>query len=105
HEGVWKAGDDKALRKRHGLQGPIDDAFLDSFLCVRPTGRAANDMAGRYAQETMDAFAEDFAKYFRGQVRVKDDTAVSAGDIADHHLILFGDPESNQVIGRALATL
>ena len=49
---MWKEGEDKSLRKRHGLQGPIDDAFLDSFLCVRPTGRAANDVAGRYAEET-----------------------------------------------------
>ena len=26
------------LHKVHGLQGPIDDAFLDSFLMVTPTG-------------------------------------------------------------------
>jgi hypothetical protein len=26
------------LHKRHGLQGPIDDAFLDSFVFVSPTG-------------------------------------------------------------------
>jgi dienelactone hydrolase len=104
-QGVWKQGDDNSLRKRHGLQGPIDDAFLDSFLCVRPTSRAANDIAGRYAEETLAVFIEDYSKYFRGQVRVKDDTAVTAADIADHHLILFGDPESNQVLGRALPKL
>jgi hypothetical protein len=103
--GVWKEGEDKSLRKRHGLQGPIDDAFLDSFLCVRPTGRAANDIAGRYAEETLNAFIDDFAKYFRGQVRVKDDAAVSSSDIADHHLILFGDPESNQALARVLNKL
>ena len=28
----------EGLRKRHGLQGPVDDAFVESFLCVRPTG-------------------------------------------------------------------
>lgn len=28
------------LRKSPGRQGPIDDAFMDSFLMVRPTGQA-----------------------------------------------------------------
>jgi hypothetical protein len=72
---------------------------------VRPTGQAANDLAGRFAQETLDGFNEDFAKFFRGQVRVKDDTAVTASDIADHHLILFGDPESNQLLRRIAGKL
>jgi dienelactone hydrolase len=105
HAGVWKEGDDKSLRKRHGLQGPIDDAFMDSFLCVRPTGQAVHDLAGRYAQETLDAFLDDYSKYFRGQVRVKDDAAITAGDIAAHHLVVFGDPKSNQVLARALDKL
>jgi hypothetical protein len=104
-ERAWKEGGDGSLRKRHGLQGPIDDAFLESFLCVRPTSRAANDIAGRYAEETLAVFMDDYAKYFRGQVRVKDDTAISSSDIADHHLVLFGDPASNQIVGRILGTL
>ena len=29
----------RLLRKRHDLQGPIDDAFMDSFLMVRPPAR------------------------------------------------------------------
>jgi hypothetical protein len=103
--GAWKEGEDKSLRKRHGLQGPIDDAFLESFLCVRATGRAANDMAGRFAQETLDAFMDDYAKYFRGQARVKDDTSVTPADVTAHHLILFGDPASNQVLRRVLSKL
>jgi pimeloyl-ACP methyl ester carboxylesterase len=103
--GSWKESDDGSLRKRHGLQGPIDDAFLESFLCVRSTGRAANDVAGRYAEETLAVFSDDFARYFRGQVRVKDDTEISASDIAGHHLILFGDPQSNQVLQRVLNKL
>jgi len=103
--GVWKEGLESSVRKRHGLQGPIDDAFLDSFLCVRPTGQAANDMAGRYAQETLDAFLEDYSKYFRGQARVKNDTDVTPADIADHHLVVFGDPKSNQLLARVIDKL
>ncbi len=103
--GAWKQGDDGLLRKRHGLQGPIDDAFLDSFLCVRATSRAANDIPGRYAEETLGVFLDDYSRYFRGQPRVKDDTAITARDIADHHLILFGDPKGNQLLGRILSKL
>jgi predicted esterase len=103
--GSWKEGEDQSLRKRHGLQGPIDDAFMDSFMCVRPTGQAASDIAGRYAQETLDAFIDDFSKYFRGQVRVKNDQAITADDIAAHNLVVFGDPKSNQLLARVIDKL
>ena len=103
--GKWTEGADQGLGKRHGLQGPIDDAFFDSFLCVRPTGQAASDLAGRYAQETLDAFIEDYGKYFRAQVPVKNDTELTPADIADHHLVLFGDAESNHVLQRIIDRL
>ena len=45
--------DDGTLRKRHGLQGPIDDAFMDSFLMVRPTGTAA-EREGRQVGDRRD---------------------------------------------------
>jgi hypothetical protein len=35
------------LHKVHGLQGPIDDAFLDSFLIVSPTGTPASRAASK----------------------------------------------------------
>lgn len=104
-EGVWNGSKPDLVRKRHGQQGPIDDAFLESFLCVRPTNRAANDIAGRYAEETLSTFINDYSKYFRGAVRVKDDAEVTRRDIADHHLILFGDPESNSVLKSVLGKL
>ncbi len=36
----WRVGrlSEAGLRKRHNLQGPIDDAFMDSFVFVRPSG-------------------------------------------------------------------
>jgi len=38
-------------------------------------------------------------------VRMKDAAAVTAADIADHHLIVFGDPQNNQILARALPNL
>jgi hypothetical protein len=94
------AGRTAGLRKTHGLQGPVDDAFMDAFLCVRPTGTAWNPVAQLWAAKTLDAFSANFAKWLRGDVRVKDDRAIGASDIADYNLILFGDPGSNSVIAR-----
>ena len=93
------------LRKAHGLQGPVDDAFMDGFLCVRPTGTAWHPVTEAWAAKTLDTFRLNFAKWLRGDVRVKDDRAVSTGDIADYHLILFGDPGSNAVIASLISKL
>lgn len=42
----WTTGaGDAVVRKKHGLQGPIDDAFLGAFLVVRPTGTPWNKAA------------------------------------------------------------
>ncbi|MGH7169666.1 MAG: hypothetical protein ACRELG_05235, partial [Gemmataceae bacterium] len=37
---------------------------------------------------------------FRGEARVKDDTAVTSADIAEHNLILWGDPSSNKILAK-----
>jgi dienelactone hydrolase len=100
-----QAGVGNRLRKVHGLQGPVDDAFMDAFLCVRPTGTAWNGATQAWAGKTLDVFRADFAKWLRGDVRVTDDRAVTARDIADYHLILFGDPGSNSVIARLFERL
>src|SRR5581483_8857214 len=103
--GAWSAAAPTGLRKHHGLQGPIDDAFMDGFVCVRPTGTPSSAATGEYARRTLDQFARDFAKYFRGDVRVKDDREIKDADIAARNLILFGDPGSNSVIARILRKL
>ena len=93
------------LRKVHGAQGPIDDAFLDSFVCVRPTGEAMSPAATAWATRALDQFTREFAKYFRGDVRVVNDREVNEGDISARNLILFGDAASNSVIARVLGKL
>ena len=87
-------------RKRHGLQGPIDDAFMDSFLMVRPTGKPLNDKVGSWADAEMEHAIDHWRQQFRGEARVKDDTAVTDADIAAHNLVLWGDPASNKVLAK-----
>ena len=38
HWAAVESAVEPGLHKRHGLQGPVDDAFLYSFIFVRPTG-------------------------------------------------------------------
>jgi pimeloyl-ACP methyl ester carboxylesterase len=93
------------LTKQHGLQGPIDDASMDSFLFVRPTGKALNDKVGAWAQSELERAIVEWRKVFRGDARVKDDTAITADDIANANLVLWGDPGSNRTLAKILPQL
>jgi hypothetical protein len=88
------------LWKRHGLQGPIDDAFTDSFLMVRPTGKALNEKVGAWVATELAHATNHWRRQFRGDARVKDDSAVTEADLATHHLVLWGDPSSNQLLAK-----
>jgi hypothetical protein len=92
--------DETSLRKRHGLQGPIDDAFMDSFLMVRPTGTPLNEKVGAWASAEMKHALDHWRRQFRGDARVKDDSAVTDADIAAHNLVLWGDPSSNKLLAK-----
>ena len=87
-------------QKITGLQGPIDDAFTDGFLCIRGTGKPWHVETQRYADRNLKRFQAEWSKYFRGQLPIKDDQDVTNEDIATKHLILFGDPASNALIAQ-----
>jgi len=102
-DGKWEKverADDGTLHKRHGLQGPIDDAFMDSFLIVRPTGQARHAKIGAWTQAEMTRAIDHWRKQFRGEARVKNDSDVTDADVGAHNLILWGDPASNQVLAK-----
>jgi hypothetical protein len=91
--------------KRPALQGPIDDAFTEPFLCVRGTGKPWNPAVGAWANASLQRFTHEWSRYFRGDLRVKDDKAVTPEDLRRYHLILFGDGGSNCLIREALPKL
>lgn len=107
-DGRWRAvlpqklatGRLRSLRKVAGLQGPIDDAFTDSFLCVRGTGKPWHEAVWRYADASLERFRQEWEQFLRGRLAVKDDVEVTEEDLARKHLILFGDPSSNFLIGQ-----
>jgi predicted esterase len=95
----------RRLQKARNLQGPIDDAFMSPFLCVRGTGKPWHDATQQYADAALKRFQEEWSKYFRGEVPVKDDVDINAEDIAGKTLVLFGDPGSNTLIEQVLPDL
>jgi hypothetical protein len=108
-DGAWRFAGGLAgalpAGKRPGVQGPIDDAFTTPFLCVRGTGKPWNPRVGAWADAQLRRFADEWARYFRGDLPVKDDVAVTDEDVRTKNLILFGDPGSNRLIARVLPRL
>jgi hypothetical protein len=94
-----------AATKRPGVQGPIDDAFTAPFLCVRGTGKPWHPAVQAWADARLKQFGYEWARYFRGDLPVKDDTAVTDEDVRRCNLILFGDPGSNPWIAKMLPHL
>jgi hypothetical protein len=104
----WKVvekPDENGLRKRHGLQGPIDDAFMDSFMIVKPTGKPFNEKVGKWAGDEMERAITHWRAQFRGEARVKFDKDITEADSAAHNLVLWGDPSSNAVLAKIIDKL
>jgi hypothetical protein len=100
-----RAPDQSSLRKRHALQGPIDDAFMDSFIMVRPTGKASNEKVAAWAAAELGHATNQWRQQFRGEPRVKDDADITPEEIASSNLVLWGDPASNQLLARMAGKL
>jgi hypothetical protein len=106
-DGEWKVAtdDSNSLRKRPGLQGPIDDALMDRFVFVMPSGTSPDPIVEKWIQAESKHAMDHWRLHFRGDIRVVKDTEVDADMMADQNVILFGDANSNQVIAQLLPKL
>ncbi len=95
---IARTSKDTGLHKTHALQGPIDDAFLDPFVLVRPTGKPWNEAVNQQALRSLARFDRLYAKFFRAHPRTIDDKDLTESDIARYNIVLFGDPGSNKWI-------
>ncbi len=98
----WTAGppSPEGLVKRHGLQGPIDDAFMDRFVFVRPSGQPFFPAVGSWANSEMERAIKEWRRHYRGDVIVMDDSAVTDEELARSHMVIWGDPASNKLLAR-----
>jgi dienelactone hydrolase len=82
--GKWvTASADVGIRKRHGLQGPIDDAFLDAFTTVNPPAEAS----------------ALWDKYFRGNLPQAAEDEVEAESMRAS-LVVFGEPSTSSLVAK-----
>lgn len=88
-----------------GLQGPIDDAFMSAFLMVKPTKAGWSAKVDEWVKAERERAAFEWRRQFRGDAPMKDDSAVTEADIAANNLVLWGDPQSNTVLGRIIDKL
>jgi hypothetical protein len=105
-DGTWKLGSPKAgLAKRHGLQGPIDDAFMGSFMFVEPSlGDGESKFDNWEASERTRAITH-WRQQFRGDARLKAHAEITEQDIADHNLVLWGNPDTNTILAKIAGQL
>ncbi len=96
---------DAGIHKHHGLTGPIDDAFTDRFIFVRPTGQAWNPDVGAWSKSELERAIVEWRRVFRGDAIVKNDTDLTPAETASANLILWGDPGSNRIIAQILDQL
>jgi pimeloyl-ACP methyl ester carboxylesterase len=96
----WTFGQpSKSLAKRHLLQGPIDDAFMSSFLFVAP-GKTKDDAFSKWEASERTRAITHWRQQFRGDARLKNDEQLTDADIRQHNLVLWGDPSTNSVLAR-----
>jgi pimeloyl-ACP methyl ester carboxylesterase len=59
------------LHKRHRLQGPVDDAFLDSFIFVTPTGTPLAAGVSKWVDTEQKRAIAEWRRQFRGDAQVR----------------------------------
>ena len=108
--GQWQGVEDHPMpagqwRKKPGLQGPIDDAFMDRFVVVKPSGQARRSYADRWARREMGRLTEQWRAQFRGEALQVIDLDFQDDAFQDAHWVLFGTPETNAVLKKILPYL
>jgi len=104
-DGAWKLSakpSSEPLSKKPGLQGPIDDAFLDPFLVVLPSTKSKNQKLQTWIDFEIEHLIQRWDALFRGQLRIKQDVDVTPEDIKNYHLVCWGTPETNVILQRSM---
>lgn len=107
-DGAWRlvtAADLPPLRKRPGLTGPIDNAFMAPFVVVPPEREGLAAEIDAFTRREFEQFRRRWRELFRGRLPVVAAADLTPDLIRGKHLVLFGDPVSNPLIARVLPDL
>lgn len=87
-------------RKSTGLQGPIDDAFMDRFVVTLGRGTPQNPVAQKQAEALLEQFRTEWVKHMRGDFPFVEEMEITSDMMKSAHLVVFGDPESSKILGQ-----
>lgn len=88
----------KGLVKTHDLFGPIIDAYNSRFIYVYGTSGTPEDTQVNRREARQDAL--DWRTWANGNSVIKSDREVTPEDIETYNLILYGGPETNELVAR-----
>lgn len=101
-DGSWyeldSEGSEAQLRKRPGLQGPIDDALTEPFLFVLPSRPCRHGVVERFVQREAEHARRTWRRVMRGEDRVVLDSELTAEMIDAYNLVCFGDFTGNRFL-------
>lgn len=104
----WRTGpatEPPGLRKRPGLLGPVDDAFTSPFLYVLPDKPCASPAVDRWVQWECAHQRDRWCWLMRGNLRQKKAGELTADDVKNFNLILWGDTAANSVIAKVIPSI
>jgi len=104
HGSMWFEGEETGIRKKKGLEGPIEDAFMDRFLVVYGT-TAPSELERWIVREEAFDLNQQWIKRYLGPLRMKADIDVNFEDIRDSNLVLYGSPQANCVTAMVMHKL
>jgi hypothetical protein len=104
--GAWQLGGTlfPRMTKGPGHQGPIDDAFTDWFVVVKPSTNGFHPATSQWIEKEVNRATFEWRAQFRGDAPVVTDA--ESEELTRHaNLILWGDPQSNETLRKILPQL
>lgn len=99
---TWRAGHPVLEGKRPGLAGPLSDAMFDRMIHVYGTRTERSEVL----REAAERGARGWIDNLRGvRQTVVADTELTPELMASGHLVLYGSPADNEVLGRIAGQL
>lgn len=103
--GGWEPGSPAGPVKRRGLQGPIDDAFLEAFVVVVPGRSRPGHPVDAWVDRSWRQFTNDWRAQFRGVCEVIPDSEATDARVGRRNVVAWGAPESNAYLRRVAGGL
>ena len=91
--------------KRVESHGPIDDAFVEPFVVVTPSGQSKNPKFQAWQEFELAHFRNRWRALMRGDLLEVKDAEVKPEHMHKANLILWGDADSNSVIRQVVSEL